>query len=687
MSARSSAARFAVAAALAAVALLAFGSSGCRGPAAGRGLRVPLPKETDRVSLSEAAQRWELGPATPVDAELQAAIADADARIAAELGIAAEQRAFGVVDLAGPRLALLNGDRMFYGASVPKIAIVLGYFASRPRAVDELDIATLVELQRVIKLSDNDLAAKYSRLVGLDYLQELLQSPRLALYDREHGGGLWCGKHYGQDAPRRGDPLADHSHAATVRQCLRYYLLMEQNRLIDARVCARLRQVFAAPQLDFHDDNFVRGLRGRPATLLRKNGLWEDWHLDTARVQHGDRVYLLAGMVKHSRGPEYLAKMAAAADDLLCGPAIQPPPYWHETILHDRPEAFEGGPPLVRADGVHLHTTPAAPRPEFTSPIVACSSFFNEALLSWNADVPAGAGCWFELRVGRSWDDSWSPWLYVGDWGAAPTDVSRVVAFDGGRIDVDYFRSEQRFDRAQYRVTACSDKSDADVRVERVALCFSDLSGIPLAQPRTAQRIVACATPGVPVVAPAYDATALRRLPVPFRSQKTQRPEIAGRICSPTSLAMVLEYRGATHETLAVAEACYDATHQIYGNWPRNVQAAYALGVRGFLTRIGDWETAERLIAGGCPLIISIRVERPGDLRGAPYNTTDGHLIVLCGFDAEGNAEVNDPAAGDAATGVLRYSRGDLERCWMRGSGGVAYVLDGAAPPVAPVAR
>lgn len=683
MSVRSGSGGSAVAATFAVVATLAFQLAACRLPAAGRGPRVPLPNETDRVMLSETAQHWELSPATPVDAGLQAAIAGADARIAAELGIAPEQRAFGVVDLAGPRLALINGDQMFYGASVPKIAIVLGYFASRPKAVDELDAVTLGELQRVIKLSDNDLAAKYSRLVGLEHLQTMLQSRPLALYDREHGGGLWCGKHYGQDVPRRGDPLADLSHAATVRQCLRYYLLMEQNRLIDARVCARLRQVFAAPQLDFHDDNFVRGLRGRPVTLLRKNGLWEEWHLDTARVQHGQRVYLLAGMVKHRRGQEYLAKMAAATDDVLCGPTIQPPPYWHETILHERPEAFEGDAPIVRANGVHLRPTATLPRPTYVSPVVACSSFFNEALLSWNVEVPDGDGCWFELRVGRSWDDSWSPWLFVGDWGRVPEDVPRVVTFDGGRIDVDYFRSEQRFDRAQYRVTACGAGADAEVRVERVALCFSDLSGIPLAQPRALPRMVGCASPGAAVAAPDRDATALRRLPVPFRSQKTQRPEIAGRICSPTSVAMVLEYRGVTHDTLAVAEACYDETHQIYGNWPRNVQAAYSLGVRGFLTRISDWETAERFIAGGCPLIISIRVERPGELRGAPYNTTDGHLIVLCGFDSEGNAEVNDPAAGDAANGVLKYLRSDLERCWMRGSGGVAYVLDGAAPPLA----
>ena len=38
-------------------------------------------------------------------------------------------------------------------------------------------------------------------------------------------------------------------------------------------------------------------------------------------------------------------------------------------------------------------------------------------------------------------------------------------------------------------------------------------------------------------------------------------------------------------------------------------------------------------------------------------------------------APITDPAAPIAELGMSTYRRADLERCWMHGSGGVAYVL------------
>lgn len=264
-------------------------------------------------------QSYRLTYDSPVDPQLQSALEALDRDIAEKLGIPPAVRAFGVLDLSDLRLALIQPDFMFYGASVPKICIVAAYFQEHPTAATDLDPDVERELQLVIKRSDNELAAKYSQLVGLETIQDMLQSKRYCFYDQEHGGGLWCGKHYGIAEPRWGDPVHDHSHGATVRQCLRYYLMLEQGRLVSVAACAKIKQIFAAPDLEFHDTKFVRGLKGRDVDILRKSGTWEDWHLDTARIQHGERLYLLAGMVHHPQGGEYLAGMAAAVDDLLCG--------------------------------------------------------------------------------------------------------------------------------------------------------------------------------------------------------------------------------------------------------------------------------------------------------------------------------------------------------------------------------
>lgn len=600
---------------------------------------------------------------TPVDAELQAALDELDGRVAGDLGIPAGQRAFGVLDLSGLRLALIRPDTMFYAASVPKICIVLTYFATHPEAATALDPQVERELQLVIKRSSNELAAKYSQLVGLDAIQDLLQSERYRFWEPDHGGGFWCGKHYGLDEPRYGDPLHDHSHGMTVRQALRYYLMLEQGNLESPAVCAKLKQIFAAPQLEFHDKDFVAGLKGRDVTVLRKGGLWEDWQLDTARIQHGDQLYLLAGATHHPRGGEYLARMAAGVDDLLCGPQ-SPVPFWHHTVQFgvDATEPWTAQSEGHVSDGTLALRCVPGEEATYESAVLVPPFKFNEVVASWNVDVPPGAGFCCELRVGRSFDDTWSPYLYLGDWGTPPPG-DRVVRFDGGEVDVDYFRSTKRFDRAQFRLLAIgAPQVETAVRVARLTLCFSDTTGMPTALPRQRSR-----TPA--------GGDWQRTLPVPFRSQRTDDPDLLGRICSPTSVSMVLAYYGIDLPTGQVAAACYDPGHDIYGNWPRNVQAAYTLGVPGYLTRCADWEDVKRFIAAGRPVIASIRVEEEGVLTGAPYGAIGGHLIVITGFDADGAVTVNDPGVSDPAMGQLTYRRDDLEAVWLRARGGLAYIL------------
>ncbi len=614
-------------------------------------------------------QSYRLTYDTPLDPDLQAELEAFDRSVGDELGIPPAERAFGVLDLADFRVAMIQPDAMFYAASVPKICIVMAYFDTHPEALTDLDPDVERELQLVIKRSDNELAAKYSQLVGLDKIQEMLQSRRYGFYDEEHGG-FWCGKHYGIAQPRMGDPVHDHSHAATVRQCLRYYLMLEQGRLVSAAACAKLKQIFAAPRLEFHNDRFVRGLNGRDVTIIRKSGLWEDWHLDTARVQHGERVYLLAGMVRHPKGEEYLAEMAAAVDEVLCGsPQRVPSP--HQLVMHTAADDFADGAFTDAAlaedgRGIVLHCPAGGEGPVYESAVIEPGQKFNEAVVSWNVDTPLGTGFCVEVRVGRRFYDFWSPWLYIDGWGETLPEGERVTSFEEGRLDVDYFRSDQRFDRIQYRIRAANDGDQpADLHVRRVAVCVNDLTGIPPAMMR--------GTTPLRAVPPAEAWR--RRLPVPFRTQATENQKMAGQNCSPTSVAMMLEYRGVNETNEDVAETCYDPVHEIYGNWPRAIQAAYTYGVPGYLDCFSDWDEIKNMIAAGQPLVMSIRAQKEGELTGAYYDAIGGHLLVLVGFEDDDHIAVNDPAYRDPGKGQRTYLREDLENVWMRARGGLAYVL------------
>jgi hypothetical protein len=84
------------------------------------------------------------------------------------------------------------------------------------------------------------------------------------------------------------------------------------------------------------------------------------------------------------------------------------------------------------------------------------------------------------------------------------------------------------------------------------------------------------------------------------------------------------------------------------------------------------------------PLVASIAAH-PGELAGFLFaGGTNGHLVVIVGFDATGNPIVNDPAAWTNA-GVRRvYQRAQFERVWQRGSAGTVYVIHPYEVPLPP---
>ena len=252
---------------------------------------------------------------SPVDAGLQGAVEAIDQRLRVARGMAVADTAVGVLDLRTGRLALLRPDAIFYAASVPKVAILLAWFATQPDAVTRLDGVTRHELGLMIKVSDNALAAKYSRLIGLGRIQDVLNAD--GFYDAVHGGGLWMGKHYGQGDERRLDPVGGHSHAATARQLVRFFLKLEQDQLVSPEASAAMRAIFASPEIAHRDDKFVRGLAGREREVRRKAGWWDNWFHDAAVVRGGDRHYILVALTHHARGDDYLEELAAAVDDAL----------------------------------------------------------------------------------------------------------------------------------------------------------------------------------------------------------------------------------------------------------------------------------------------------------------------------------------------------------------------------------
>lgn len=278
---------------------------------------------------------------------------------------------------------------------------------------------------------------------------------------------------------------------------------------------------------------------------------------------------------------------------------------------------------------------------------------FREALVSWNAVSPDGAGFAVDLAVRRRDTGAWSPWLRVGEWGSWLDLPERPFAreFDGGRIDVDHLAASADLDALRVRVSVAPGERGIELR-----------------------RVTLCLTGPLPVTVEGWSGRAAGVVnEVPPRSQRLAAPELAPRVCSPTSVAMVLAARGVRLPTETLARELYDARHDIYGNWTRAVQGAFAHGVPGYLRRFAGWGEVERLVASGALIVASVRAE-PGELAGAPYASTEGHLLVVAGFDARGDVVVYDPAAGAESEVRRTYRRDDVARTWLA-KGGAAYVF------------
>ena len=245
----------------------------------------------------------------------------------------------------------------------------------------------------------------------------------------------------------------------------------------------------------------------------------------------------------------------------------------------------------------------------------------------------------------------WSPWVAGVGLGPA-TFAPPAPPAEGLDADIDEFRTREPAEAARVRLRFPAPHARAVLDAESLlTLSATDASPIP---PRGATAV-----PGV-------------RLEVPRRSQMDADPAIAARVCSPTCVAMVLDFwqRPVALDPLA-AEMLHRGV-DLYGVWPAAIVAAGRRGLAGYLLRFPDWAAAAWCLARGLPVVASVRYAA-GELTGAAVTKTAGHLIVLTGWEGD-EALVNDPGAPSAASVARRYRLDELQRVWLERAG-VGYVM------------
>ncbi|MBU4439690.1 MAG: C39 family peptidase, partial [Firmicutes bacterium] len=298
------------------------------------------------------------------------------------------------------------------------------------------------------------------------------------------------------------------------------------------------------------------------------------------------------------------------------------------------------------------------------------TSPFNKLVLSWNSDTPAGTTIQVQARVALTANGQWSNWLTWGTWGTSIKSGSGGGLTDDSvaSVDVDTMvvKSGQTASKIQYRVILNSDQSGVTPTLRLVSGALRN----------TSQGINKVFTDNP-------DLSNLRVLDVPKLSQMIRDPAIADSICSPTSIAMVLNYYGTQLTPEQVAWGVYDYDYEDFGNWPFNTAYAGSLGYRAYV----DYSTIDGLkreTANGHPAIAAVAYKNSANVSGnlpvidgAPIASTNGHLIVVCGFTNENGIDyiiINDPAAASNAGVRVKYRLDQFQNAWAE-SGNITYII------------
>lgn len=202
------------------------------------GAKAKKPAGPERLSLYDAQGDLTTDLWAPPNEELQAQVdALLKARPPFAKALAEEQLSLVLVDLTNPRAlaaAAVRPDWETFPASLGKIAILLGVVnKAKP---DELKTLR-PSMDRMIKASSNEDASALFAWAGHDSIVAAVKKHQL--YD-EHAGGLW----WTPSAPWPKSPKGQLRIAATARQVARYFLLMEQGKLVSPDDSRTIKAVF-----------------------------------------------------------------------------------------------------------------------------------------------------------------------------------------------------------------------------------------------------------------------------------------------------------------------------------------------------------------------------------------------------------------------------------------------------------
>ena len=292
---------------------------------------------------------------------------------------------------------------------------------------------------------------------------------------------------------------------------------------------------------------------------------------------------------------------------------------------------------------------------EYSTEVIRTSFNFEELIPSCAVDTKDV----FALCVKVSPDgENWSKWFMIGFWGLGISDfkIKYIEEDKFAKLKTDYISLKEPVSYFQLRILAMTDsikirslsaaisseKTDKNLQLARNSCFMNKYCGIAL--------------------------------DVPFRSQAWEDKKISGHICSPVSIGMIMDYFGVNIKSKELSEKVYDIPTDMYGIWWRSVQAAAGYGFDGYVRYFRSYDEVGEYILQGIPIAACVCFGE-NELSGSATEESEGHVLVLSGFDSKGNPICRDGAWKTAKEGIVIYGREEFKNAWFNRGGGVGYVI------------
>lgn len=273
---------------------------------------------------------------------------------------------------------------------------------------------------------------------------------------------------------------------------------------------------------------------------------------------------------------------------------------------------------------------------------------FNQLIFSWNAFKSDGFFS-FQVQVRDAKTKQWHAWHKMMEWG---NNTQQSYLHKGPSTEYYHVRLEvpptQLADGVRIKITPYRGANLA--LIEAIAVNISNFG-----QFRPHDQLLFDTLPSLKISG------------VPQQSQMVLDHPRAEHMCSPTSCSMLISYLTKNPlNALDFALGVYDKGLDTFGSWPFNTAHAFECcqGTIFFhVARLNSFSDLYTKLQQNIPVIVSVR----GDIKGAPREFKNGHLIVVIGWDQQHKKVIcHDPAFSTNNDVLVSYDVTSFCKAWDR---------------------